>query len=153
MSIRRQVYHRRTHTSTGQTPLARWLATLVAASGPRTRHAAAAFLWSATRTVTTTRTVSLHGNTYEVDPALVGRRVGLRPGRPELHRRVRPRPPAEQATPARLRTHVDPKLRRATPAEPGPATGIRYLDAVVADHAATWRGDMSYQPPEHQKRS
>ncbi|MGW2706959.1 hypothetical protein ACWC4B_44685, partial [Streptomyces sp. NPDC001340] len=31
-----------------------------------------AFLWSEFRTVTKTATVSLHGNTYEVDPMLTG---------------------------------------------------------------------------------
>ena len=36
-----------------------------------------AFLWSETRTVTKTAMASLHGNHYEVDPALVGRRVQL----------------------------------------------------------------------------
>ena len=36
-----------------------------------------AFLWSEYRTVTKTATVSLHANTYQVDPALVGRRVEL----------------------------------------------------------------------------
>ena len=36
-----------------------------------------AFLWSEHRTVTKTATVNLHGNPYEVDTALVGRRVEL----------------------------------------------------------------------------
>ena len=36
-----------------------------------------AFLWSQWRTVTKTATVSLHGNTYQVEPVLVGRKVEL----------------------------------------------------------------------------
>jgi len=68
------VYHQRPHSETGQAPLARFLA-----AGPPTLPTPAqlheAFLWSAQRTVTKTATVSLHGNTYEVDAALVGRRV------------------------------------------------------------------------------
>ena len=53
---------------------------------PRRRPAAAipdpgllreAFLWSETRTVTKTATVSMHANLYEVDAALVGRKVEL----------------------------------------------------------------------------
>ena len=36
-----------------------------------------AFLWSQYRTVTKTATVSLHSNTYQVEPALVGRKVEL----------------------------------------------------------------------------
>ena len=39
---------------------------------------AEAFRWSVTRKVTRTATVSLEGNTYAVDPALVARRVELR---------------------------------------------------------------------------
>ena len=36
-----------------------------------------AFLWSEYRVVTKTATVSLHANTYQVDAALVGRKVEL----------------------------------------------------------------------------
>ncbi len=36
-----------------------------------------AFLWSDYRTVTKVATVSLHSNTYQVDAALVGRKVEL----------------------------------------------------------------------------
>jgi putative transposase len=146
-----QVYHHRTHRGTGQTPLDRWLAgptSMRPAPDPATL--AAAFHWELTRTVTATRTVSLHGNLYEVDPTLVGRRVQLRYDPEDLsqvtvwhHDR-----PAGTATPAELRTHVDPKLRAANRAEPGPPTGLAYLDALVADHAAALAGGLSYhQPP------
>ena len=67
-------YHRRVHSETGATPLDRFVA-----GGPFTIPTPAqlheAFLWSEQRTVTKTATVSLHGNTFEVDAALVGRRV------------------------------------------------------------------------------
>ena len=70
------VYHRTVHSETGQTPLARW-----SVSGPVGLPApealAEAFLWEEHRRVTKTATVSLHGNSYEVDPALVGRKVEL----------------------------------------------------------------------------
>jgi putative transposase len=70
------VYHVREHSETGQPPLARW-----DAGGPFPVPAAAdladAFRWSEWRTVTKTATVSLHGNRYQVDPALTGRRVEL----------------------------------------------------------------------------
>nr|WP_237683000.1 Mu transposase C-terminal domain-containing protein [Mycolicibacterium agri] len=36
-----------------------------------------AFLWSEYRVVAKTATVSLHANSYQVDPALVGRKVEL----------------------------------------------------------------------------
>ena len=64
------------HSETGQTPLARW-----SAGGPVALPApealTEAFLWEEHRRVTKTATVSLHGNSYEVDPALVGRKVEL----------------------------------------------------------------------------
>jgi putative transposase len=68
------VYHRRAHTETGQAPLDR----LLARPPPTLPTPAAlheAFLWSETRNVTKTATVSLHGNVFEVDAALVGSRV------------------------------------------------------------------------------
>ena len=70
------VYHQRVHSETGQTPLARFTATdPPPLPTPAVLHEA--FLWSEQRLVTKTATVSLHGNTYEVDAALVGRRVEL----------------------------------------------------------------------------
>jgi putative transposase len=143
-----QVYHHRVHRSTGQTPLERWQA------GPSSLRPTpepavldAAFLWSAVRTVTAIRTISLHGNLYEVDEGLVGRRVELRYDPTDLTQ-VSVWVADEsvgQATPAELRAHVDPKLRNQVPPEPGPATGIAYLDALVADHDAELREGISYQ--------
>jgi putative transposase len=146
-----QVYHRRIHTSTGQSPLERWMAGPSSLrDAPDPDALAEAFLWSVQRTVTATRTVSLHGNLYDVDASLVGRRVALVYDPTDLtsvsvfdHDT-----PAGTAVPARLRAHVDPKLKQALGPGPGPATGIRYLDAVVADHAAALRGDITYQPPD-----
>ncbi len=75
------VYHHRVHSETGQSPLARWDEGWQAAGhGPAMPSAEAltqAFLWSQWRTVTKTATVSLHGNSYEVDPVLAGRKVEL----------------------------------------------------------------------------
>ena len=71
-----QVYHPRVHSETQMAPLARFLA-----AGPPAPTPAGllteAFRWSEWRTVTKTATVSLHGNLYEVDPALAGARVEL----------------------------------------------------------------------------
>jgi len=150
-----QVYHRRIIRTTGQTPLQRWQAgpsSLRDAPDPETLSQA--FVWAVQRTVAATRTVSLHGNLYEVDPVLVGRRVELRYDPTDLTQVSVwvGDEPAGQATPAELRAHVDPKLRNAIPAVPGPATGIRYLDALRADHAQTLRGQLSYLPPTDQER-
>jgi putative transposase len=72
----RTVYHPRVHSETGQSPRERW-----DAAGPqfvpdagRLRHA---FAWSEVRLVRKTATVELEGNTYSVDPFLVGRKVEL----------------------------------------------------------------------------
>jgi putative transposase len=67
-------YHRRVHSETKQTPLDRFIT-----GGPFPIPTPAqlheAFLWSEHRTVTKTATVSVHGNIFEVDVALVGRKV------------------------------------------------------------------------------
>ncbi len=65
------VYHRRVHSETTETPLARF-DTAGAPALPTPALLREAFLWSQERTVTKTATVALHGNSYEVDPALVG---------------------------------------------------------------------------------
>jgi putative transposase len=145
-----QHYHQRVHTGTGQTPLERWTAGVNDIfAAPDTAALAAAFRWSATRTVTKTATVSLHGNHYTVDPTLVGYRVELRYDPEDLTAVAvfcdgRPR---GQATPEHIGVHVDPKLRTHTVPEPGPATGIAYLDAVATDHAATLADGLTYQQP------
>jgi putative transposase len=70
-----QVYHRRIHTETGQTPLDRFDPTAARYPTPAELHEA--FLWSEWRVVTKTATVSLFSNNYEVDGALAGQRVEL----------------------------------------------------------------------------
>ena len=73
------VYHRRVHSETGQAPSQRWAdgwkGAAVPLPEPGQLHEA--FLWGERRTVRKTATVSLHGNTYQVDPSLAGRKVEL----------------------------------------------------------------------------
>lgn len=63
------VYHRREHSETSQSPLERYQSAEAppVATPEQLREA---FLWSEHRTVTKTATVSLWGNTYEVDAHL-----------------------------------------------------------------------------------
>jgi putative transposase len=132
------VYHARAHSETGQPPLPRW-----EAGGPFPLPAAAdladAFRWSEWRTVAKTATVSMHGNRYQVDPALTGRRVELvfdpfdltvlsvRSGGKD----------AGTATPHHITRHAHPKAR---PEDPGAgdssprATGIDYLALLGEQH-------------------
>ena len=84
------VYHRRVHSETAAAPLPRWLD-----GGPYPVPAPAdlaeAFRWSEHRTVSKTALVSLHGNRYEVNPGLVGRKVELvLSGSPDALRRRGP---------------------------------------------------------------
>jgi putative transposase len=131
------VYHVREHSETGQAPLARW-----EAGGPFPVPAPAAladaFRWSEWRTVTKTATVSMHGNRYQVDPALAGRRVELvfdpfdltvlqvRSGGKD----------AGTATPHHITRHAHPKARpEPLPGDDAPrATGIDYLTLLGDQH-------------------
>ncbi len=69
-------YHVRPHSETGQPPRARW-----ATGNPRHLSGPAldeAFKWEERRTVAAkTATVKMHGNVYQVNPALAGRKVTL----------------------------------------------------------------------------
>ena len=118
------VYHRRVHSETGHPPLQRWHA-----GGPFPLPAPAvlaeAFLWEATRTVSKTALVSLQGNTYQVDPLLVGKRVELVFDPFDLtvlHVRVRG-VGAGTAIPHRIGRHAHIKARPETPPPPPPAPG------------------------------
>ena len=126
------VYHRTVHRETQQTPLERRLA-----AAPLRRPSPAelhdAFLWSETRLVSKTASVSLFGSAYEVDPALVGVRVQLLFDPFDLSQievRYQDRPMG-QATPRRIGRHTHPTVKPAA-APPPRASGIDYL-ALVRD--------------------
>jgi putative transposase len=132
------VYHRREHSETGQPPLQRFLAGfddgVPASPSPAQLHEA--FLWSQRRTVTKTATISLSGNSYEVDAALVGRRVEVvfDPfDLTQLQIRYQGRPMGT-AVPHRIGRHVHPDAHPDTAPAPAPATGIDYLALVAAQH-------------------
>jgi putative transposase len=135
------VYHYQVHSEIGQTPLARWHdGWQRLGHGPVMPSAdalTAAFLWSEQRTVTKTATVSLHGNTYQVQAALVGRRVELVFSPFDLERievRFRERSYGH-AVPFRITRHAHPKARPETPQpQAAPATGIAYLHLVADAH-------------------
>ena len=133
-----QVYHRRVHSETAQTPLARWDAAWADTPPVRPTPAALreAFLWETRRTVTKTATVSLHGNTYQVEAALTGRKVELVFDPFDLtHIEVRHGGrPAGLAVPHVITRHSHPKARPELPDTPPPATGIDYLRLVADTH-------------------
>ena len=139
-----QVANQRIHDETGQAPIARW----EAGGAPRAADPARlvdAFRWSTTRRVTRTATVSLEGNTYSVDPALVGRRVELRYqpedlARIEVFHDGRPAGIAKPFVIGRHTAKAVPQAARPVPA----STGIDYLGMVAAAHDAEIVGAISY---------
>jgi putative transposase len=134
------VYHRRTHSETGQTPLERFDAA-GAPPLPTPALLREAFLWSEERTVTKTATVSLHGNSYEVDPALVGRKVELVFDPFDLTRievRYQHRPMG-LAVPLVIGRHTHPQAERELP-PPATGTGIDYLRLLAEQRDAELGG-------------
>ena len=140
------VYHHRTHSETGQTPMERFLA----GASPRLPSPAElhqAFLWAEHRQVTKQAMVSLFGNRYQVDPALVGATVELVFDPFDLaHIEVRyQQRPMGAAVPFQLGRHVHPHAT-PDPAEsitPRPS-GIDYLAMVEQRIAATQRRRIAY---------
>lgn len=146
------VYHQAVHTTTGQSPLQRWQAGW---QGRRPKYRdpaqiAEAFRWSAHRTVTKTGTVSLHANTYQVDPLLAGTRVELVYDPFDLTGPITVSTatglPAGEATLLQISRHVHPKAARAkADADTGAqhiTSGIDYLRLIENQHKNT----MTAQP-------
>jgi putative transposase len=132
-----QVANRRVHAETGQPPISRFEnGGPYRQAGPRLLREA--FRWSVTRKVTRTATVPLEGNSYAVDPALVGRRAGLRYDPEDLTaiEVFLDGKPAGAATPFVTRRHVHRAVPQAARPEPAP-TGIDYLGLVAAAHDET----------------
>ncbi len=141
-------YHRRIHTETGQSPLERWDDGWTrlgrTAAMPTSDDLTEAFLWSEYRMVTKTATVSLHGNTFEVDAALVGRKVELvfSPFDMETVEVRYQNTSHGKALPHNITRHVHPKARPEIPEPPTPTpTGIDYLDLTERTHHQQLRAD------------
>ena len=139
------VYHARVHSETGQKPLERFLAP-GPPSLPTAQMLHEAFLWSQRRRVTKTATISLHGNRYEVDAALVGRTVEVvfDPfDLTTLQIRYQGRSMGI-AVPHRIGRHVHPDARPELPPAPATPTGIDYLALVAAGHRAELAARINY---------
>lgn len=139
-------YHRRVHSETGQAPLERFVADGIPdVPGPDLLREA--FLWSATRTVTKTSTISFLGNRYEVDPALVGQKIELVYDPFDLAR-IEIRWHGSSfgvATPHELTADVHPNVAgRHDHDEPQPATGIDYLALIAAEHRQATAKSITY---------
>ena len=134
----RGVYHQRVHGETGQAPQARYHA-----AGPAVLPDPAllrqAFAWSAVRLVRKTATVNLEGNTYSVNPFLVGRKAGLVFDPFDMSqltvywagRKV------GRAVPQVIGRHAHPKAPPDEDPEPVTYTGIDYLALIAGTGQAT----------------
>jgi putative transposase len=141
-----QVCNTRLHAETGQTPIERFTSqgSLRAVEPSLLREA---FRWSLMRRVTRTASVSLAGNRYAVDPALVERRVELRFDPEDLTRLdvYWEGHPAGQAIPFILGRHVHRQVPQAQPPNQTPSTGVDYLGLVLAAHDAETLGQLAFR--------
>jgi putative transposase len=140
-----QVANRRIHAETNEAPIDRWHA-----GGPITHpdpgRLIDAFRWSAMRKVTRTATITVEGNTYAVDPALVGQRIELRYDPEDLTRMdvyLADRP-VGVATPFTIGRHVAKRVPQAE-RPVAEATGIDYLGMVQAAHEDDTIGTIHYR--------
>ncbi|MFD5513711.1 DDE-type integrase/transposase/recombinase [Streptomyces sp. NPDC127051] len=139
-------YHRREHSETKMPPLERWMGG-APFPVPAPGDLAEAFRWSEHRSVGRTGTVSLHGNRYQVDPQLVGRKVELVFDPFDLtFLQVRvDGAEAGTAQPFQISRHSHPKARPEVPAEPArPTTGIDYLGLIDRAHATDLSSRVNY---------
>jgi putative transposase len=123
-----QVCNTRVHAETGQSPIQRFTShgPLHAVEPSLLREA---FRWSVMRRVTSTASISLAGNRYSVDEALIGRRVELRFDPEDLTRLevYWEGHPAGQAIPFILGRHVHRQVPQAQLPTPPAPTGVDYL--------------------------
>ncbi len=138
-----RVYHRRVHSETGQTPLDRF-SVLGSPQIPPMALVREAFLFSEWRTVTKTATVSLFSNHYEVDQALIGRRIELVFDPFDLESITVRYMDTDfgLAVPQRIGRHVHPMAKVAT--APVVPTGIDYLGIVEANHRQATGSPIGY---------
>jgi putative transposase len=96
--------------------------------------------------VTKVATVSLHGNTFEVDAALVGHRVEVIFDPFDLESvEIRFQGRSMGAgVPHKISRHSHPKAPVEGAAPPAPVTGIDYLGLVAARHEADLARHINY---------
>jgi putative transposase len=139
------VANTRVHSETHETPIARFLS-----QGPPGAADPAlmteAFRWSALRVVSKTASISLAGNRYAVDPALVGRRVECRYDPENLSRLdiFSEGRPAGAGVPFVVGRHVHPAVPQAAQPPVSP-TGVDYLGMILAAEEAAAKDAIAYR--------
>lgn len=136
-----RAYHARVHSETNETPAERFRRGLQRIPAPEIVREA--FLFSEWRTVSKTAEVSLFSNHYEVDQALVGRKVELVFDPFDLEDITVRYLDTNfgKAVARRIGRHTHPMARPAP--EPGPPTGIDYLRLVDERHRAGLAKDIA----------
>ena len=138
----------RVHSETGETPIQRFLAGGPPRVGDPTL-VQEAFRWAERRTVSKTATVSLAGNRYQVDAALIGKKVELRYDPEDLRSlsvylddRF-----AGVAAPFVVSHHVHPAVpQAAAPSQPeGSEPAVDYLNLVLQAYTDEIVGDIAYR--------
>ena len=113
---------------------------------PNTEALHEAFLWSEKRAVTKVATISLHGNVFEVDAALVGCRVEVVFDPFDLESveiRYQGRAMGKGVA-VRISRHSHPQARPEVQAPAPTATGIDYLALVARRHEAELARAINY---------
>jgi putative transposase len=146
MAWAEQVCNLREHAETGEVPLMRFL------MGGRAREVEPSLLREAFRSavlrwVSRTASVSLAGQRYAVDPALMNRRVELRFDPNDLSR-------LEvywdgrsfgSAVPMVITRHVERQIPSAVSPAPAPSTGVDYLGLVQAAYEEQTLGKIAFR--------
>jgi putative transposase len=139
-----QSYHRRAHSETGEMPAERF-ARLAEPRFPSPELVREAFLFCEVRVVTKTACVSVHGNAYEVDAALVGRKVEL-VFSPFDMEQVEVRYLGRSfgaAVPYKIGRHAHPMVKPGP--EPGAPSGIDYLGLLAERQRAELGRPIGYR--------
>ncbi len=137
------------HSETEEEPDHRFAEHLIEPRFADTKQLDQAFLWRDTRKVQKTATISLEGNQYEVDPALIGKKITLYYDPVNLeyiqvHHEDRRYADAE---PVVLDKDHHPDVARR-PSKDTPSTGLNYLELLRRKHQAQKRSRldrMQYQ--------
>jgi putative transposase len=141
------VYHPAVHSETGAPPLRRWQEGVkIPLLLPTPAQLREAFLWSEFRTVTKTATVSLHGNAYQVDELLTGRRTELVFDPFDLED-IEVRYGGRsfgKAVAFRIGRHSHPKARPEQPGTAPAPTGINYLQLIDDARAGQLEERINY---------
>jgi putative transposase len=132
-----RVYHERVHSETGQKPIDLYRNGMKYVHSADAVKVARAFLWRFKRKVSRAGFISLHSNSYSVDPTWAGRSIELRCdpfdlSRMEVYRDARP---IGTATVRKLKHGSCIDLAPISPPAPLPAsTGVDFLSAVTDEH-------------------